>query len=203
VGYLEFEARMARLRSICVYCGSRTGTDPALKEAAATFGRLSAQAGIRLVYGGGRVGLMGVVADAALAAGGEVVGIIPEHLNSIEIGHQNVTELRIVPNMHERKQLMFEMSDAFVILPGGIGTLDEAFEIITWRQLHLHDKPVIVVDAAGYWRPFLDLIDHIIAQGFASAAIRRLFRVVGRVEDVIPALEAAPAPREPERAERF
>jgi hypothetical protein len=164
---------------------------------------LIAQAGLKLVYGGGRVGLMGVVADAALAAGGNVVGIIPEHLNSVEIGHQHVTELRIVPNMHERKHLMFEMSDAFVILPGGIGTLDEAFEIITWRQLHLHDKPVILVDSAGYWRPFLDLIDHIIAQGFASAAIRRLFQVVGGVEDVMPALAAAPAPREPEHAERF
>lgn len=192
-----------KFRSICVYCGSRKGDDPSLQAAAKLFGRLVAQAGLKLVYGGGRVGLMGVVADAALAAGGKVVGIIPEHLNSVEIGHQHVTELRVVPNMHERKHLMFEMSDAFVILPGGIGTLDEAFEIITWRQLHLHDKPVILVDCAGYWRPFLDLIDHIIAQGFASAAIRRLFQVVGRVEDVIPALQVAPAPREPEHAERF
>ena len=194
---------MARLRSICVYCGSRTGTDPLLRDAAETFGRLIAQAGVKLVYGGGRVGLMGVMADAALAAGGKVVGIIPEHLNSIEIGHQNVTELHVVQSMHERKNLMFELSDAFVILPGGIGTLDEAFEIITWRQLHLHDKPVILVDCAGYWQPFLDMIDHIITRGFAAPSIRKLFDVVNRVEDVIPALKAAPAPREPQHAERF
>ena len=186
---------MARLRSICVYCGSRTGTDPLLRDAAETFGRLIAQAGVKLVYGGGRVGLMGVMADAALAAGGKVVGIIPEHLNSIE--------LHVVQSMHERKNLMFELSDAFVILPGGIGTLDEAFEIITWRQLHLHDKPVILVDCAGYWQPFLDMIDHIITRGFAAPSIRKLFDVVNRVEDVIPALKAAPAPREPQHAERF
>ena len=194
---------MARLRSICVYCGSRTGTDPLLRDAAETFGRLIAQAGVKLVYGGGRVGLMGVMADAALAAGGKVVGIIPEHLNSIEIGHQNVTELHVVQSMHERKNLMFELSDAFVILPGGIGTLDDASGIITWRQLHLHDKPVILVDCAGYWQPFLDMIDHIITRGFAAPSIRKLFDVVNRVEDVIPALKAAPAPREPQHAERF
>lgn len=194
---------MARLRSICVYCGSRTGTDPRLRDAAATFGRLIAQAGLKLVYGGGRVGLMGVLADAALAAGGKVVGIIPEHLNSVEIGHQNVSELRVVTSMHERKHAMFELSDAFVVLPGGIGTLDETFEIITWRQLHLHDKPVVLVDSGGYWQPFLDMIDHIIASGFASPSIRKLFEVVARVEDAIPALMAAPAPREAEHAERF
>ena len=174
-----------------------------MHAAAATLGGLIAQAGLGLVYGGGRVGLMGVMADAALAAGGKVVGVIPDHLNSVEIGHQNVSELRIVPSMHERKHLMFELSDAFAVLPGGIGTLDETFEIITWRQLHLHDKPVVLVDSAGYWRPFLDLIDHIIARGFARPSIRDLFDVVGRVEDAIPVLMAAPLPREPEHAERF
>jgi uncharacterized protein (TIGR00730 family) len=174
-----------------------------LQDAAATFGRLIAQAGLKLVYGGGRVGLMGVLADATLAAGGKVVGIIPEHLNSIEIGHQNVSELRIVQSMHERKNLMFELSDAFAILPGGIGTLDETFEIITWRQLHLHDKPIVLVDCGGYWQPFLAMIDHFIGRGFAAPSIRKLFDVVGRVEDVIPALIAAPSPREPEHAERF
>ena len=198
-----FRPPMARFRSLCVYCGSSNRVAERHKEAAARLGRLLAGAGIRLVYGGGRVGLMGVIADAVLAGGGEVVGIIPEHLNSVEVGHQQVTELLVVRSMHERKALMFDMSDAFAVLPGGIGTLDETFEIVTWRQLRLHDKPVVLVDDNGYWRPFLDLIDHIIATGFARPDIRKLFTVVGAVEDVIPTVRAAPAPAEPEHAERL
>jgi uncharacterized protein (TIGR00730 family) len=194
---------MTSLKSICVYCGSAGQVDQRFRDVAARFGRLMGETGIRLIYGGGRVGLMGIVADAALAAGGRVTGIIPDHLNDVEIGHQNVSDLLIVGSMHERKQLMFELSDAFVTLPGGIGTLDETFEIITWRQLRLHDKPIIVVNHAGYWRPFLVMIDHIIAQGFAKPGIRKLFEVVEQVEDVLPALRAAPAPRVPEHVERF
>jgi uncharacterized protein (TIGR00730 family) len=165
-------------------------------------GRLCAGRGIRIVYGGGRIGLMGICADAALAAGGRVTGIIPHHLNNIEVGHQGV-DLHLVDSMHERKNLMFELSDAFAILPGGIGTMDEAFEIITWRQLRLHDKPIIVLDNAGYWQPFLSMIDHIIDSGFARPAIRRLFQVVAEVEDVIPAIEAAPEPLTEDEPERL
>lgn len=194
---------MARLRSLCVYCGSSNRVAARHQEAAARLGRQLAEAGIRLVYGGGRVGLMGVIADAAIAAGGEVIGIIPEHLNSVEVGHQQVSELIVVRSMHERKALMFEMADAFAVLPGGIGTLDETFEIVTWRQLRLHDKPVVLVDDGGYWQPFLGLIDHIVATGFARPQIRKLFTVVGSVDDVIPTVRAAPAPAEPEHAERL
>ena len=194
---------MARLKSLCVYCGSSNRVAARHQEAAARLGRLLAEAGVRLVYGGGRVGLMGVIADAAIGAGGEVIGIIPEHLNSVEVGHQQVSELIVVRSMHERKALMFEMSDAFTVLPGGIGTLDETFEIVTWRQLRLHDKPVVLVDDGGYWQPFLGLIDHIIATGFARPEIRKLFTVVGSVDDVIPTVRAAPAPAEPEHAERL
>jgi len=183
---------MTRLSSLCVYCGSRDQVDPRHRQAAATLGRICAERGIRIVFGGGRVGLMGICADAALAAGGTVIGIIPHHLNEIEIAHQRVSELYLVDSMHERKQMMFEMSDAFAVLPGGIGTLDETFEIVTWRQLRLHDKPIIVLNSAGYWRPFLDMIDHIIDSGFASRSIRQLFTVVDRVEDIIPAIQAAP-----------
>lgn len=194
---------MARLKSLCVYCGSSNRVAARHQDAAARLGRLLAESGVRLVYGGGRVGLMGVIADAAIAAGGEVIGIIPEHLNSVEVGHQQVSELIVVRSMHERKALMFEMADAFAVLPGGIGTLDETFEIVTWRQLRLHDKPVVLVDDGGYWQPFLGLIDHIIATGFARPGIRKLFTVVGSVDDVIPTVRAAPAPAEPEHAERL
>jgi hypothetical protein len=194
---------MSLLASLCLYCGSAGAVDERHRNAAATLGRLLAENGIRLVYGGGRIGLMGIAADAALGAGGEVIGIIPDHLNDIEVGHPHVTELRVVGSMHERKQLMFELSDAFAVLPGGIGTMDETFEIITWRQLRLHDKPIVLIDDHGYWAPFLALIDHIISRGFARPAIRDLFTVVGRVEDVIPTVLAAPAPRRPEHAERL
>jgi uncharacterized protein (TIGR00730 family) len=194
---------MTFLTSLCVYCGSSDRVDPAHRQAAATLGRLLGQRGIRLVYGGGRVGLMGICADAAMAAGGEVIGIIPEHLNSVEIGHKGLSELRVVPSMHVRKQMMFELADAFAILPGGLGTLDETFEIITWRQLQVHDKPIILVDNNGYWRPLIALIDHAIAAGFAKPTTRRLFQVVRRVEDIIPAIEAAPEPMRASAGDRI
>lgn len=194
---------MSKVTSLCVYCGSRDRVDPAHRQAATALGRLCGEQGIRVVFGGGRIGLMGLCADAALAAGGEVVGIIPHHLNDVEVGHQGITELHLVDSMHARKQLMFEMSDAFAVLPGGIGTMDEAFEIITWRQLKLHDKPIVVLDNAGYWQPFLTLIDHIIASGFAPPGIRELFRVVQRVEDILPTLRAARTPIRADLPERL
>lgn len=184
---------MAELRSLCVYCGSSARVDERYKTAAATLGGLIAARGLQLVYGGGRVGLMGIVADAALGAGASVVGIIPEHIQALEVEHTGLTELHVVDSMHTRKRMMFDRSDAFVILPGGLGTLDEAFEMLTWRQLKLHEKPVVFVDIDGFWRPFLRLVDHMIAQGFVRPENRDLFQVVETVEEVFGAI-AAPQP---------
>ncbi len=145
-----------------------------------------------MIYGGGHIGLMGICADAALDAGGEVIGVIPVHLHDIEVGHRGLTELHVTPDMHTRKFKMFELSDAFAVLPGGLGTLDEAFEIITWRQLGLHGKPIVVVNIAGYWSPLLAMIDHIVATGFAASDNRELFTTVDSVAAVVPTLRAAP-----------
>jgi hypothetical protein len=139
---------------------------------------------------------MGVIADAALAAGGEVVGVIPDFLMKYEINHARLTELVITGSMHDRKRRMFEIADGFVVLPGGIGTLDETFEIVTWKQLRLHDSPIVVLDAGGYWAPLSALIAAVIAGGFAHEAIAELFTVVASADDVLPALESAPEPKE-------
>ena len=185
---------MPKIRSLCVYCSASARVAQVHRDAAAKMGRLLAEAKIRLVFGGGRVGLMGILADAALASGGEVVGIIPEHLMRLEVGHQSASELLVVGSMHERKQKMADLSDGFAVLPGGLGTLDETFEIVTWKQLRLHDKPIVLVDVAGYWKPLTGMVEHMINEGFVQPAHRRLFGVVDKVEDVIPALEAMPAP---------
>lgn len=194
---------MTALKSVCVYCGSAFGANPNHRGSAERFGELLGRNGIDLVYGGGRVGLMGVIADSALKNGSKVIGVIPEHLQSKEVGHQGISELRIVPNMHERKELMFQLSDAFVILPGGFGTLDEAFEMITWRQLRLHDKPIVLLDNDGYWAPFVRLNEHIVQQGFAKPAALSLYTVIDDVEAVIPALRRAPAPAVPDDVKRL
>lgn len=185
---------MPKIRSLCVYCSASARVAQVHRDAAASLGRLLAEAKIRLVFGGGRVGLMGILADAALTAGGEVVGIIPEHLVRLEVGHSGTTELLVVESMHERKQKMADLSDGFAVLPGGLGTLDETFEIVTWKQLRLHDKPIVLVDVADYWKPLVGMVEHMIKEGFVQPAHRRLFGVVDKVEDVIPALEAMPAP---------
>ena len=189
--------------SLCVYCGSGLGVDSRHLEAARDLGRLLAERHIRLIYGGARIGLMGTLADAALAAGGEVVGIIPGHLDKTELGHRGATELIVVDSMHERKYMMFEQSDAFAIMPGGLGTLDETFEMLTWRKLGLHDKPIILVDIAGYWRPLLGLIDHVIVQGFAAPTDRDLYKVVSTVEELVQAVETAPRPKTAAQPERL
>jgi len=185
---------MAHISSLCVYCGSSNAVPTPHKDAAARLGHALAKAGISLVYGGGRVGLMGILADAALAAGGRVIGVIPRHLVQTEVGHGSVSELHIVPSMHERKQKMFELSDAFAILPGGLGTLDEMFEMLTWRQLHLHDKPIVIVDQDGYWGPLLALIDAIEADGYAKGTKERLLEMVDNVDALLPALARAREP---------
>jgi uncharacterized protein (TIGR00730 family) len=191
------------IKSLCVFCASRTGDDPRHVEAARTLGRLLAEAGIRLVYGGGRAGMMGALADAALEAGGKVTGIIPEHLMAAEHGHTGLDELIVVDSMHTRKHRMFEVSDAFAVLPGGIGTMDETFEIITWKQLRLHDKPVIVVNVGDYWRGFDGLIAQMVGDGFCSPATRDLYTMADGAEDVLPAIARLPAPARPAAPERL
>jgi uncharacterized protein (TIGR00730 family) len=185
---------MSVIRSLCVYCGSSSRGRPEHHRAARQLGGSMAQRGIELIYGGGHVGLMGMVADAALAAGGTVTGIIPGHLHELEVAHVGVSELLVVDSMHARKQLMFERSDGFVVLPGGLGTLDETFEIVTWRQLRLHDKPIVVVDVGGFWGPLRALVDAVIDGGYAHSSIHRLFTVVDTVDAVFAALAAAPEP---------
>ncbi len=193
---------MAGIGSICIYCGSSLGHDSRFREGAATLGRLIAEAGVELIYGGGNIGLMGIAADAALAAGGRVTGVIPHDLKRAELAHQGLHELIVVKSMHDRKRIMFERSDAFVALPGGFGTLEETFEIITWKQIGLHDKPIVLVDNDGYWKPLGALLDHVIAEGFARPEARTLFTVVESAGAVLPALAALPEPAirgEPER----
>lgn len=188
---------MNGIKNLCVYCGSRVGTNGRYEALAREFGNIMAEAGVGLVFGGGSIGLMGTIARAILERDGNVIGIIPEHLHKVEVAFEELPDLRIVNSMHERKKLMFDLSDGFVILPGGLGTLDETFEIITWAQLGLHNKPVILVNEEGYWNPFLDLCDHVIDSGFASPASRDLFYVVNHVADVLGAIEdhMAPQPR--------
>ena len=183
---------MVDIHSLCVYCGSSNRGPTGHKVAARKLGRLMAKQGIRLVYGGGRVGVMGTLADAVLDAGGEVVGIIPRFLDEYEIGHRDVTQLEVVDSMHERKARMAQLSDGFVVLPGGLGTLDETFEIVTWKQLQLHDRPIVVVDLGGYWRPLRELIDAIVLSNYARPENAALLRYVDKIDDVLPALAEMP-----------
>jgi uncharacterized protein (TIGR00730 family) len=183
---------MQNIRRVCVYCGSSGAVEAQFREAASELGACLATAGIELVYGGGRVGLMGLLADAVLAARGKVTGVIPARLRDAEAGHMGVTELVVVSSMHERKRLMAERADAFAILPGGIGTLDEMFEILSWKQLALHDKPILLVDIGGYWAPLRALLDHIIDNGFAHPRTRGLLRVVPNIAALMAALSEEP-----------
>jgi len=185
---------MPDIRAVCVYCGSSGRVADRFKATARRLGELLAERGIEVVYGGGRVGLMGVVADAALAAGGRVTGIIPDHIQALEVEHTGLTELIVVESMHVRKRRMFDLAQAVVVLPGGLGTLDETIEVITWKQLALHDKPVVLVNDGGFWDPLMRLIDHMIEHGFARPQHRRMFRLVDTVDDVFPALALAPEP---------
>jgi uncharacterized protein (TIGR00730 family) len=174
------------MRSVCVFCGSRPGAEPAYAAAAAATGRALAEARFRLVWGAGDVGLMGEVARAAEAAGGATLGVIPEHLVARERGRRDVAAFVVTETMHERKKVMFMNADAIVALPGGPGTLDELFEVLTWRQLGLHGKPVLLVNVEGYWEPLLALLRHLVAEGFAEASFLGFFEV----HDSVPALVA-------------
>jgi uncharacterized protein (TIGR00730 family) len=180
---------MTAIHSLAVFCGSRVGVNPAYANAGRALGHGLGLAGIRLVFGGGRIGIMGVVADAVLKAGGQVLGVIPEVLTQWEVAHSGVTEMVITDSMHTRKRRLYEESDAFLIMPGGLGTFDEAFEIITWRQLRLHDKPILLCNVAGSIEPFVATIDHAINQGFADPACRGLFEVIEGVPAVLKRLK--------------
>ncbi len=175
-------------RSVCVFCGSRPGTDPAHAADAATMGRALAAQGWRLVYGAGDVGLMGEVARAAQAAGGDTFGVIPVHLLNAEVGKRDLSRFVVTENMHERKKVMFMNCDAVVVLPGGAGSLDEFFEVLTWAQLGLHDKPIVLLNRNGFWNPLLSLIDHVIAQGFAAPSLKGLVTAVPDPEAAMQAL---------------
>mgnify|MGYP001458637908 CR=1 FL=1 len=179
---------MSEIRNVCVYCGSASGNDPDFVAAAAELGRELAQAGIGLVYGGGDRGLMGVVARAVLDHGGRVIGVIPDFLVQKEAMLDSVQELVSVPDMHTRKRLMFERADAFVALPGGVGTLEELVEQLTWVQLGRHTKPVLIADIGGFWRPLLSLFAHMRQNGFIRAEFEVRYLVAERIGDVLPML---------------
>ncbi len=184
---------MNKIKTVCVYCGSSAGTNPRFIEAASAFGKILAENGIRLVYGGGSNGLMGAVANGVLDHGGSVTGIIPEFLNSRERMLTRVQELVVTPDMHERKRLMFERSDAFVALPGGIGTLEELVEQLTWQQLGRHSRPVLLANIEGFWEPLLALMTHMRSTQFIRPGMAVEVLKAERVEDILPRLRAAAA----------
>lgn len=180
---------MGKLSRVCVFCGSSEGRDPVYRNAAQAFGKALARRGLGLVYGGGSVGLMGVIADTVLAAGGEVTGIIPDSLATREIRHDGLTALHVVPTMHARKAKMAELSEAFVALPGGYGTLEELFEVVTWAQLGLHGKPIALLNVGGYFDGLLGCIDSAVAEGFIRPEHRRLLMAGLEPDALLDALE--------------
>jgi uncharacterized protein (TIGR00730 family) len=186
-------SHMSKIKTVCVYCGSGPGTDPRFVESAIALGKAMAESGIRLVYGGGSIGLMGAVATSVLDHGGTVTGIIPGFLTARENALKRVQELIVTPDMHERKRLMFERSDAFVALPGGIGTLEELVEQLTWQQLGRHAKPVLLANIEGFWEPLLALLAHMRETQFIRQSLAVDILKAERVEDILPRLQAAAA----------
>src|SRR5215813_9675976 len=182
------------MRRVCVFCGSKSGGRPVFAEAAQLLGRLLAERGLGLVYGGGHIGLMGVLADAALAAGGEVAGVIPQTLVDKELAHSGLTALHVVATMHQRKALMADLADGFAALPGGFGTADELFEILTWAQLGLHSKPIGLLNVAGYFDPLLAWVDHCVREGFLRPQHRALLQVSRDAEELLDMLSRYRAP---------
>ncbi|HWX11458.1 MAG TPA: TIGR00730 family Rossman fold protein [Trinickia sp.] len=176
------------MKSICVYCGSSLGAKPVYAEAARAFARALVEAGCTLVYGGGRVGLMGAMADEVLAAGGHAVGVIPELLVDKEVGHCGLSELHVVPDMHQRKKMMADLSDAFVALPGGAGTLEELFEVYTWAQLGYHAKPIGLLDIAGYYAPLVDMLAHTVREGFMQQRYLDVLQIDAQAPELLDKL---------------
>jgi len=177
------------MKKICVFAGASAGNKPSYADAAYDLGTLIASYGLGLVYGGGRRGLMGRVADGAIESGGTVIGIIPKFLDRVEIGHAGVTKLHVIDTMHQRKEMMYAESDAFIVLPGGLGTLDETMEITTWRQLDLHKKPVIILNIDGYWDSLLAMLDSVVAEGFMHNGHLQHFDTVASVDGLKPHLQ--------------
>ncbi len=184
------EGEALELHRICVFCGSNHGADPAFRAAAVALGEGMVERGLGLVYGGGDVGLMGVVADTVMAGGGEVIGIIPRSLHDREVAHQGITELQVVDSMHERKQLMYTRAEAVVAMPGGIGTFDELFEALTWNQLDIHHKPAGLLNAGGYFDPLIAMLDRSIDQGFVGRSVRDYLFVDSTADGLLDALAA-------------
>ena len=193
---------MTQLSSLCVYCGS-AAPDPVHAEAARDLGRMAAERGVDIVFGGGRVGLMGLVAESAMDAGGRVIGIIPEFLQRREVGYAEISELIVVDDMHSRKTRMFDLSDAFCVLPGGLGTLDETIEVATWKQLALHDKPIVLLNQGGFWDPLLDLIRHQARRGYVQQENLALIEVADSVQGVFEALSRAGSSALPAQTDRL
>lgn len=184
------KSRLPELKSLCVFCGSSPGSDPLHLDSALRLGRALVGRNVKLVYGGGHLGMMGALAETVIGGGGRVVGIIPEHLTRVEKAYLDITELHVVDSMHTRKRMMFDIADAFAVLPGGMGTMDETFEILTWKQLRLHNKPIVIVNQDGYWAPWLALADHIVANGFAHPNTAKLYSVVEDVDQVLDCVQA-------------
>jgi hypothetical protein len=190
------------MRNLCVFCGSSTGNQPIYAESARMLARSLASRGMGVVYGGGSVGIMGALADAALEVGVRVVGVIPRHLDELEVGHHGITELHVVESMHERKALMAELSDGFLALPGGVGTLEELFEVYTWGQLGLHPKPVALLDVDGYYRPLTTFLDHAVTEGFIRPEHRAFLLTGAEIDPLLDAMAAWRPPRVPKWLER-
>jgi uncharacterized protein (TIGR00730 family) len=182
---------MGNAKTICVYCGSSAGAREEYRDAAREFGKSLAERGYRLVYGGGHIGLMGIVADAVLACGGEAIGVIPQWLVDREVAHRGLTKLHVVETMHQRKQMMADMADAFVALPGGYGTLDELCEVLGWAQLGLHSKPIVLFDVAGYWQPLFATLNQAVAEGFLRQNNRDFAMRAESVEEIFTILHRA------------
>jgi len=184
------------MKRICVFCGSRTGNNPLYAAAAVELGQLFVQHGIDLVFGGGHIGLMGVIADAVLAAGGDVIGVIPQALVDKELAHPRVQQMHVVGSMHQRKAIMADLSDAFIAMPGGYGTGDEFFEIVTWRQLHIHNKPIGILNTAGFFDALLGWLDHVVQEGFIKPPQRGLLQVSASPQELLGRLITAAGTRE-------
>jgi len=184
---------MPAIKAVTVFGGAASGSDPVFRETATRLGRGLAEAGITVIFGGGSIGMMGAVADGALAAGGDVVGIIPDFLARREVAHTKVTEMIVTDSMHSRKRRMFEMSDGFVTLPGGLGTLDETFEMITWRQLDLHAKPILICDVMGWGKHFKGMVESYVAMGFVPVRAREWFEILPNAESIVQRLVELPA----------
>lgn len=185
---------MAEIKSLCVYCGSRDGATPGYARIAREIGKIMAQRNIKLIYGGGSVGMMGHMARTVIAEGGHVVGIIPGHLDSREVTYEQCSELHVVNSMHERKKMMFDLADGFLVLPGGVGTLEEMVEVGTWRQLRLHEKPIVVLNVSGFWRPLIQMFNQMVQQKFAGNELQDIFKIVNTVEEVMDAFDNADDP---------